>query len=518
MRIIILKKIYALLIIFLFSGVSIIPCLNGDFIKSNYVDDHTRSIVQNLIPEEAMLDSQYIYNITAALSNIIFTEYNESAGELAKGRFFGSKGEWRAAEILKENMSKLGLYVTMERIKNTAKCPDLTHMIDVLDYGLKINNKTIRPQEFHIVPSELGPRDNPDLLDYNFTYEGLKVKLMPKFVRPWALNYLFSKEKEDFVFITIDAAFNPEATPPHKKLLYLFINPLRFCGVGNIKRNFQYAFLYNNTPQWKGVIGYDLINETYNMGANKRIFPYIYINKTVGMEILKDLDNATIDFYINQSYNDSVVSYNVIGQLNGTDPTKTVIVDCLYDSWWCQGTADAAIGMAMVLGVAKYFKDHNITPKYNMKFIGFGGEEVGIRGARYYSDTHADEDILYVIDLNQICFRQEGPKLTLYTICNKLSFLNEIWKIVKKTDYKEITKDDIKPLWMRRGAPSDDAPFAKRPGCKTVCFLKGVYWILHHRDGQKHQEGDVLKYFYWDDVNATGEIVLNVVKHLAIDP
>ena len=76
-----------------------------------------------------------------------------------------------------------------------------------------------------------------------------------------------------------------------------------------------------------------------------------------------------------------------------------------------------------------------------MKFIAFGGEEVGIRGARYYSETHPDEDIPYVIDLNQICFWQdEGPELTLYLICNKLSFLNEIWKIAKKTDYKGITK------------------------------------------------------------------------------
>jgi len=515
------KKIYTLLILFLFTGIGIIPSLNGDIIKSNYLNIDLHYNIKELIIEQDLLDSQYIYNITEALSNIIFTEYNESDGELAKGRFFGSKGEWRAAEILAENMSKLGLYVTMERINNTPKCPDLTHMIDVLDYGLKINNKSIKPQEFHIVPSEMGPRDNPNLLDYNFTYEGLKVKLMPKFVRPWALNYMFSKEKEDFVFITIDAAFNPEATPPHKKLLHLFINPLRLCGVGNIKRNFQYSFLYNKVPQWKGVIGYDLINETYNMGANKRIFPYIYINKTMGMEILNDLDNATIDFYINQRYNDSVESYNVIGQLNGTDSSKTVIVDCLYDSWWCQGTADAAIGMAMVLGVAKYFVDNDIRPKYNLKFIGFGGEEYGMRGAISYEYIHKTENVIYVIDLNQICFTQEEPRLTLNIICNKLGFLNKIWKVVKRTNYVERTGDvtDIKPWWMLKGAPSDDEVFAMfRPfRCRTVSVLKGPPWLLHHRDGLNHTEGDVLKYFNWTDLNVTGEIVWNITEYLTVD-
>jgi len=67
------------------------------------------------------------------------------------------------------------------------------------------------------------------------------------------------------------------------------------------------------------------------------------------------------------------------------------------------------------------------------------------------------------------------------------------------------------------GAPSDDQPFARnRPSCKTVCFLKGLNWILHHRDGINHTEGDVLKYFNWTDVNATGEIILNITKYITI--
>jgi hypothetical protein len=58
----------------------------------------------------------------------------------------------------------------------------------------------------------------------------------------------------------------------------------------------------------------------------------------------------------------------------------------------------------------------------------------------------------------------------------------------------------------------------KRPlRCKTVCIVKGGKWLLHHRDGEKHTEGDVLKYFDWADVSATGEIALNIVKYLTTD-
>jgi len=76
--------------------------------------------IQSVI-NESVVDIEYIYNITKALSYIIFTEYDESAGEIAKGRAFGTKGEWRAADILYENMTKLGLYTKKEKIENLPK-------------------------------------------------------------------------------------------------------------------------------------------------------------------------------------------------------------------------------------------------------------------------------------------------------------------------------------------------------------------------------------------------------------
>ena len=42
--------------------------------------------------KETTLDIQYIYDITEALSNIIFTVYDENQ-EIAKGRAYGTKGE-----------------------------------------------------------------------------------------------------------------------------------------------------------------------------------------------------------------------------------------------------------------------------------------------------------------------------------------------------------------------------------------------------------------------------------------
>ena len=285
-----------------------------------------------------------------------------------------------------------------------------------------------------------------------------------------------------------------------------------------------YTWMWNIYSKYcKGFIFYDFNTDTFNMRVlkNSNHMPYININGSNGQKILDNIENTRIDFMLKQRLNTSTISYNVIGQLNGTDKSKTVLIDCLYDSWWCQGTADAAIGMAMVLGVAKYFQENNITPKYTIKFIGFSGEEHGFcAGSKGYESAHPEENIIYIIDLNQIGFKQDNPKLTLNLIGNKIGFLNEIWQISKKADYpnRVNSSKDIRPVFVKDGGPSNSQPFAKsRKDCKTICILKDSGWKLHHRDGLNHTEGDVLKYFDPEDVNVTGEIVLNIVKYFTTD-
>lgn len=54
--------------------------------------------------------------------------------------------------------------------------------------------------------------------------------------------------------------------------------------------------------------------------------------------------------------------------------------------------------------------------------------------------------------------------------------------------------------------------------CETVLFLKDTGWTLHHRDGKNHSKGDVMDYFYPEDVNLTAEMILNVSKYYILDP
>ncbi len=503
------SKSLVLVITLLFVGTSVVPIINSKMIETNGVNNDSLYQTPNSIINESVLDLQYIYNITENLSNIVFTEYDESAGEIAKGRAFGTKGEWRAAEILYENMTELGLFTTKEQLKNLPSCPTVTHKIEILEYGMAISDGTNTEKvDCHITQTPLGPHGNPFQKNCNFSYKGLKIRREhPKL---W-------EDKEDYVLIyepesRRDRFFNFLDFPSFKLTIKIVENILR-----DIKERFRY-------PHYKGRIHIDFKNnDTYDMPASETVIPRLYINRSIGEKINNNIEDYTVDFHLKQRFNKSVMSYNVIGQLNGTDPSKTAIVGCLYDGWWCQATADSAIGMAIVLGIAKYFVDHNITPKYNIKFVGFAGEEYGMRGSIYYEAFHRDENIIYVIDLNQLGFDQvEQKRLTLQVAANNKKFLENIWAVAERSDYVKRMGDttDIDDVWMPLGHISDDHSFAlKRPlRCKTVCFLKNGPWLLHHRDGLNHTEGDVMKYFNWTDVSVTGEIILNVTKCLTVDP
>ncbi len=517
-----IDKIRTIFIIFLFLTMTFTPVLSINNQKE-FSNQEKR-----LINKSETVDIDFVYSIIQNLSYIIFTEYNESAGELAKGRAFGTKGEHKAAQILYENMTALGLYTTLEKINNTEKYPTLTHGYEVIDrkFVLKNNDKSEKVDCFINAIQIKPPLVHEKII--NISFSDIKIKEMPKTPAGWIKALINDKKEGKYLFLSDirgGLCRNPDPDlPVDIKILRKLVYPVRVPSVGYtyLRRNIENIILEKFFKNCVGKIVYDFTNDTHNTActANGAILAKILLNGTIGNKIKADINNFTVDFYIKEFFNESVESYNVIGQINGTEGKNTVIVDCLYDSVWSQGTGDSAIGMGLVMGVAKYFKDNNIKPRDNIKFIGFGAEEAGMRGAKYYEDTHKDEKITYIIDLNQVCSIQKDPRLTLNVIFNKYSFMKEIWPIIEKSNYSQRVGDtDItKRIWLM-GGPSDDEIFAinRRSEVKTVCFLEDFPWIAHHRDGLNHTDGDVFKYVNWYEVSVLGEILINVVTHLTVE-
>ena len=514
--------IFATILLLLSTSMIANPVINKkNVIEQEYDEVQTKD-------EYTPIDLEYIRSITQGLSDIVFSEYNESNNEIARGRAFGTKGEHKAAEILNENMTNLGLWVWNETIVNLPELPKVASAFWVNDYKIIVTNLTSeisKEVEGYIAPAWRGPREDEENYNYTFEFENLEIKEEPKITIPIGRNIRKITNKNNYAFITEDRSFNPYDKEFFiKKLLLKFLSPYSDFTIffGGLKRILKLTMWYNFYPKCQALIRYNFDNDTYNMGNSVEwALPTIFINGSVGKEIMDNLKNYQISFKLDQTYKEQVESYNVIGQLNGTDREKIVLIDCLYDGWWCQGTADSAIGMAMVMGIAKWFKDNDITPKYTIKFIGFGGEEHGYRGAQYYEAAHKHENIIYVFDLNQLGFSQEYPELYLDFLGSNKKFLDDLFEIAQQSNYAERTGyAGIRKFYMPRGAPSDDQPFARnninRPNCKTICFLKGFDWIMHHRDGINHTKGDTMDFYDENDVEVTIEIILNIIKEYII--
>jgi hypothetical protein len=536
----IIKKGLALGIVLIFFGTFFYPIINGKINEINDISINSEYQKEVTTTNEIKLDMEFIRSLTENLSNIIFTEYNESAGEIAKGRVFGSKGEHKAAKILFENMTEIGLNTVMQPIENIEK-PSISHPIDnfmyplseltyayeVLDYNLILRNESNGNET--TVDCQITPIADPNAnlsKTNSYTNERLKIRKRPRSLSDWVDAFLYDQKGEDYLFIEENGKYgaksrNPDVIlTPFQEFLRERIYPIRSIlsmlvkKIEGIEKHF-----FNKLEHYKGAISYDFNNDTHNLGSNTngKLLPFIRINGTIGRRIFDDTEHHSVDFYIKQRFNTTVESYNVIGWLNPNNSPVRVIVCCLYDSVWCQGTADSAIGMAIVLGIAKYFTENNLEPKYNLSFIGFAGEESGNRGARYYEAIHRCKNIKYVVDMNQVGFYQKDPKLTLNLIFNKIGFMNEIWEVANRINYEERVNGTayIAKRWWPEGVLSNQYVFNHRS--KTVCFLKDFPWILHHRDGLNHEEGDVMKYFDWNDTWATGEIALNVTKYLTLE-
>jgi len=408
---------------------------------------------------------------------------------------------------------------------------------------------------------------------YNFSFGDINEHPENATRLPW-YNATLANLTDDYVLIREDTNNNPKFAPfpiltfpfPHiKKFLVRIYNWLvshgweehgvrldqnkviTFYNVYLLKSAINKVDIWVDRalfPRCKGVILYDYTNESHDMLLESTIaLPILFINGSIGREINNSVSNYRVNFSLNQHWNVSEESYNVIGQINGTnpDPSKTIIINSLYDCWWDQGTADSAIGVGIMLALARKYKelsDNGIRPKQTLKFVAFGGEEYSMRGAYSYNATYTKENITTFIDLNQLGFTQTTPRLSFDIGTNKIFFkpLGTNKNLLMKQLLKQMGEDtnyiartnnvsNFTVLYRPKGFMSDDIAFAnmnkyrqKTNHTVTITFAKDTGWIRHHRDGANHTEGDSMIYYNYTDVAATASLIFNCSKYYCINP
>jgi len=86
--------------------------------------------------------------------------------------------------------------------------------------------------------------------------------------------------------------------------------------------------------------------------------------------------------------------YNVIAESKGGDRNHVVVVDAHLDAIFGEGMLDNASGSVTILNIAQQMK--NVTPRNKLRFIWFGGEELGLLGSNFYVNNLSKTELSHI--------------------------------------------------------------------------------------------------------------------------
>jgi hypothetical protein len=139
--------------------------------------------------------------------------------------------------------------------------------------------------------------------------------------------------------------------------------------------------------------------------AGNRIVPTIPVAFTsfdIGNNLLSEYQQAVqngtalpvMSINIQAVVNPNANDYNVIADSKGGDKNHVVVVDAHLDAIYGAGMLDNASGSATILDIAQEMK--NVNPLNKLRFIWFGGEELGLLGSSYYVNNLAPTELSHI--------------------------------------------------------------------------------------------------------------------------
>jgi alpha-D-ribose 1-methylphosphonate 5-triphosphate synthase subunit PhnG len=251
--------------------------------------------------------------------------------------------------------------------------------------------------------------------------------------------------------------------------------------------------------------------------------------KEFGVKPFKEYADYTQHYYIKRSKTDSIPESNIIGFIEGSDPKlkneyilltahfdhigfrKGMLPDSIFN-----GANDNASGTCALLGVAKTIQMMKAKPGRTIIIAAVSGEEMGMRGSRYFAG-HAPVDISKVyLNLNfemlghckiigENKYQITGPAITSLKDMLHEYNKNSTWKLV----------DTVKNLSQLFYA-SDNIAFAAM--VRKDNFNYGVpahTFVTHEGEDHVHKVNDEAKYFNFDNYRNFMQYITGVTLYMA---
>ncbi|RKS45092.1 peptidase M28-like protein [Gillisia mitskevichiae] len=117
--------------------------------------------------------------------------------------------------------------------------------------------------------------------------------------------------------------------------------------------------------------------------------------------LLKIEKKAEVYFKLNSEQLPDVQSYNVIGEITGSEfPNEYIVVGGHLDSWDVgDGSHDDGAGVVQSMEVLRLFKESGIKPKRSIRVVLFMNEENGLRGGNKYAEIAEEKNENHIFAL-----------------------------------------------------------------------------------------------------------------------
>jgi hypothetical protein len=245
-------------------------------------------------------------------------------------------------------------------------------------------------------------------------------------------------------FILIDSRDKKNEKPEITKKIDEYVNLLKYSSQVNIK----------------GIIIYTTDKLTWEISPEQGIRPII--------TLIKDLDInsiSSIELAIDAKFIPNYETQNVVGSIKGSSiPDSMIVVLAHYDhlgklgkDTYFPGANDNASGVAMILNLAKYYSVNK--PKYTMVFVALSAEELGILGAKAFTDNPPIDlkKIKFLVNFDLAGTGDEGVKVVNGSVFkNKFDLLTKINKeqgLIPKVDIRGAACNSDHCLFYQKGVP-----------------------------------------------------------------
>jgi Zn-dependent M28 family amino/carboxypeptidase len=125
--------------------------------------------------------------------------------------------------------------------------------------------------------------------------------------------------------------------------------------------------------------------------------PVAFVPFDLGTSLLGEYQNGatpTVSMEFKGVADPARADWNVIAESKGGDKNHVLVVDAHLDAIYGAGILDNGTGSAAILDIAEQMK--NVTPRNKLRFIWFGGEELGLLGSNYYINSLSSNDLSHI--------------------------------------------------------------------------------------------------------------------------